>query len=97
MPRFLFAKVPGQAKPFLVDRDAPLSLRNLARLVRRAVADAVPAGPLAAPVTFVEMLPTPDELWLVDAQGRSFTSELRVVAVDGHDVGGQLPVREPAP
>jgi len=92
MPRFLFAKVPGQAKPFLVDRDAPLSLRNLARLVRRAAADAVPAGQMAA-VQFVEMLPAPDELWLVDAQGRAFTSELRVVAVDGRDVGGELPVR----
>ena len=29
------------------------------------------------------MLPGPDQLWLADAEGRRYTSELRLVAVDG--------------
>ena len=29
-----------------------------------------------------EMLPTPDQLWLQNAQGERYTSELRIVAVD---------------
>jgi hypothetical protein len=33
-------------------------------------------------VAFTEMLPGPDELWLADAQGRRYTSELRVVVLD---------------
>jgi hypothetical protein len=28
------------------------------------------------------MLPAPDELWLTDKEGRTYTSELRMVAVD---------------
>ena len=33
-------------------------------------------------LTLTEMLPAPDQLWLSDDRG-SYTSELRVVAVDG--------------
>lgn len=75
-PRWLFARTPRQPKPWLVDRQAPLSLRNLARSVRKLAEDD-PDGTL----TLVEMLPSPDQLWLADADGR-YTSELRVVAVD---------------
>jgi hypothetical protein len=36
----------------------------------------------AAMVTVAEMLPTPDQVWLTDARGVRYTSELRMVAVD---------------
>jgi hypothetical protein len=34
------------------------------------------------PVTVTEMLPSPDQLWLRDAQNQTYTSELRIVARD---------------
>jgi hypothetical protein len=33
-------------------------------------------------VRFSEMLPGPEHLWLTDAQGNRYTSELRLTAVD---------------
>lgn len=87
MPRFLFVKTADQPKPYLVDRDAPLSLRNLARGLRRS-RSGYPAGT----ATFVEMLPAPDELWLGDAAGGRYTSELRMVAYDGSQPGIPLVV-----
>jgi hypothetical protein len=33
-------------------------------------------------VTVAEMLPTPDQAWLTDAQGVRYIAELRMVAVD---------------
>jgi hypothetical protein len=45
----------------------------------------------------VEMLPRPQELWLVDSAGRHYTSELRVVAVDerGHPHVPRVRTRRP--
>jgi lantibiotic biosynthesis dehydratase-like protein len=74
-PRHVFVRATGEPKPFLVDRRSPLLLRGLARSVRRAVAH----DPRAS-VDIAEMLPAPDELWLADADGNRYTSELRVVA-----------------
>ncbi|SCG18826.1 Lantibiotic dehydratase, C terminus [Micromonospora echinofusca] len=73
LPRHLFAQLPGEPKPFYVDRDAPLLVTNLARSWRRAD---------RGPVVLQEMLPGPDQLWLRDAAGRRYTSEFRMVAVD---------------
>jgi hypothetical protein len=33
-------------------------------------------------IRFTEMLPTPDEAWLSDADGNRYVSELRLVALD---------------
>jgi hypothetical protein len=90
-PRFLFVKTLDQRKPYLLDRDAPLSLRNFARGLRRTR-----LGDPAATVTLVEMLPAPDELWLTDADGQRYTSELRVVAFDRRQPDGGLVVEGPA-
>jgi hypothetical protein len=60
-----------------VDFDSPLSVEVLARTVRQAAATA--PGEV---VTVTEMLPTPDQMWLTDADGRRCASELRFVAVD---------------
>ncbi|MER7169889.1 lantibiotic dehydratase [Streptomyces mesophilus] len=89
MPRWLFARTPDQPKPYLVDQDAPLSLRNLARGLRRSV-----ASDAATAVTFTEMLPAPDELWLAGPDGRPHTSELRVVVHDDAQTRSPLTTRD---
>lgn len=77
-PRHAFVRVPGEAKPFLLDVASEPLLRQLARSVRKAV-----AGDPDTVVTISEMLPDFGDLWLTDAQGQTYTSEFRLVAVDG--------------
>lgn len=66
LPDVVYAKIPGEPKPIFVHFDAPLLVRQLCRLARRA----------AEPVIFTEMLPGPDQLWL-SLDGKRRTSELR--------------------
>lgn len=77
MPRRLFAKSPLERKPLYVDVDSPALTRVVCRHVRQAAA----RGPHTA-IRFTEMLPTPEECWLGDAEGNRYASELRLVAVD---------------
>jgi hypothetical protein len=67
---------PLERKPIYVDLESQVLPRVLARFLK-PVAERAPD----AQVTFTEMLPGPDECWLRDVAG-SYTSELRVVAVD---------------
>jgi lantibiotic biosynthesis dehydratase-like protein len=87
LARHAFVRTLAGTKPFYVDFAAPALVDNLARSVRRAVRSA-PGERLEV----VEMLPAPDELWLRDAAGRRYTSELRMVAVDpaGHPAASWL-------
>ncbi|GAA2682661.1 MULTISPECIES: lantibiotic dehydratase [Actinosynnema] len=71
IPRHVFVRTLSEVKPFYVDFQAPTLVTNLVRAARGQDW-----------VDVVEMLPTPDELWLTDPAGRRYTSELRVVAVD---------------
>ena len=71
LPRFVMIKVPEETKPLYLDFMSPLYVDIFTRWV-----------PKAAEVTVTEMLPAPDELWLVDGTGRRYTSELRFAAVD---------------
>ncbi|MGM1058483.1 lantibiotic dehydratase [Saccharothrix sp. Mg75] len=80
LPRFAFAVLPGEPRPFYVDFDAPVYVNVLAKAVRR-LARRAPAGR----VVVTEMLPTPEQAWLVDDAGARYTSELRFVAVDRPD------------
>ena len=66
LPRFVFARVPAERKPFLVDTDSPLSIDLLRHYVREA-----------GTATFEEMLPSPEDLWLRDKNGR-YTFEIRM-------------------
>jgi hypothetical protein len=70
LPRRVFVKAAGE-KPVFVDFTSPVYVNVLAKAVRRA----------QAPVSFVEMLPDTDQLWLTDREGRRYTAELRLVAV----------------
>ncbi|MFI6231619.1 lantibiotic dehydratase [Micromonospora echinospora] len=79
LPQRVFVKVPGEDKPFHVDFDSPTSVRMLARSLRR-LRTAEPDD--KALITVSEMLPDPGQLWLTDADGNRYTSELRIAMVD---------------
>jgi hypothetical protein len=68
LPRYLFARTPGERKPVLVDRYNYFLLELLEYLL-----------PKGADVTLSEMLPAPDQLWLRGENG-SFCAELRLSA-----------------
>jgi hypothetical protein len=67
--RHVFASIPGEPKPILVDFDSCFSTEALAHLVRQTAED--------TSVRFSEMLPAPHQLALEGADGRR-TSELRI-------------------
>ena len=77
LPRFAFASPPTEPKPLFVDFASPPSVEVLAAAVR----DAFRSSP-EAEVPLQEMLPTPEQAWLPDADGGRYTSELRLVTVD---------------
>ena len=73
----VFVLSPGELKPIYVDFNSPVLTRILCRQLRRAAASFP-----GRPARFTEMLPGPDDCWLADQDGRRYTSELRLVAVD---------------
>lgn len=76
MPQRCFVRVPVEGKPMAVDfRSLPL-VNLLAKSIRKTAH----AGRVN--VTISEMLPDIDRLWLCDAAGERYTSELRFVGVD---------------
>jgi hypothetical protein len=77
-PRYVFLRFTGERKPIYADLTSLVSIDLIARGARRARR----AAGDAATVTVVEMLPSPDQAWLTDAQGQHYTAELRMVAVD---------------
>ncbi|MGZ3459809.1 MAG: lantibiotic dehydratase, partial [Archangium sp.] len=72
IPRFAFFSIPEERKPFFVDFDSPALVEMAWHMLKRA-----------SGVTVSEMLPSPDESWLLDAQGERYCCELRLAAVDG--------------
>lgn len=78
LPRHLFMRTTGEKKPVFLDLTSLVSIDLLARAVRRSAREAGEAATL----TVGEMLPGPDDLWLVGPDGHGRTAELRIVAVD---------------
>jgi hypothetical protein len=78
LPRHVFLRTTGERKPVYADLTSLASIDLLSRALRRSRRDSGPEATL----TVVEMLPTPDQAWLADAQGRRYGAELRIVAVD---------------
>ena len=78
LPRFVFIKVPIEVKPFYVDFDSPIYVDLLAKSIRRTKEKGRPD----ALVSVTEMHPRADQTWLPDAEGKHYTSELRIIAVD---------------
>ena len=77
LPERVFVRVPSEIKPVYVDFASPISRDLLARFTRDA-----------PHVTISEMLPGPSGLWLRDGEGRRYTSELRMIAVDPRQYEG---------
>lgn len=86
LPRFVFVKVPVEQKPFFVDFNSPVFVEILAKMVRRT-SDSSQSDSL---VSFSEMLPTLNQTWLPDAEGNSYTCELRMVALDNRASSGRF-------
>ncbi len=71
LPRFMFMKAPSEPKPMYLDLDSPVYVEILCKLARSDET-----------LTLTEMLPTFDDLWLLDADGAAYCSELRMALVD---------------
>jgi len=74
MPDRVFAKVGTEIKPCYVDLTSPVSISAVATMLRTARTEHGPD----VPVTLTELLPTPEQAWVPDAQGRRYYSELRL-------------------
>ncbi|MFF8455422.1 hypothetical protein [Streptomyces albidoflavus] len=73
MPRYLFFRTDAAPKPMWLDLASPLSVTNLSHALRGARS-----------VTFHEMLPHPDALWL-RTPGGTLVSEIRTLILRGTD------------
>jgi hypothetical protein len=78
LPRFVFVKAPSEVKPFFLDFDSPHCVNIFTKAVRQSAMTDAPERP----ITLSEMVPSLEEIWLPDAEGQRYTSELRFVALD---------------
>lgn len=78
LPRHVFLRTTGERKPIYADLTSLVSIDLISRALRRSRRVAGPDASLSV----VEMLPTPEQAWLFDAQGRRYSAELRVVVAD---------------
>lgn len=77
LPPRMFVRSSTEVKPFYLDMDSPISVKILSRVIRAAN-----QSPEQGEFTFSEMLPDQSQLWLQDANGMRYTSELRFAFVD---------------
>jgi len=77
LPRRVFYKTEEEMKPCYLDLESPILINVMTRQVRRS-AERKKEGRVAVS----EMLPGPEEVWLEDGEGKRYTCELRMVAVD---------------
>lgn len=78
IPRKTFVKSPSEVKPFYLDLESPILVEGLCRAVHHMK----PQPESAEEIAFSEMLPGAEQLWLRDAAGNIYTSELRFAIVD---------------
>ncbi|HEX5406912.1 MAG TPA: lantibiotic dehydratase, partial [Pseudonocardiaceae bacterium] len=74
LPERIFLRIDTENKPCYFDLSSPLYARILCNMAAAAARKGGPDVGLAAS----EVLPGPEDAWLPDAQGRCYTSELRV-------------------
>ncbi|GGJ52773.1 lantibiotic dehydratase [Deinococcus roseus] len=87
LPRLVFVKTPVEGKPFFVDFDSPVYVELFCKAVRRTQEAGKPSLKIS------EMLPTPENTWLTDHEGHTYTCEMRCVVVrqeaqEGHGEHG---------
>jgi hypothetical protein len=80
LPRFIFVKSPVEWKPFYLDFESPALAENFAKVVRKTAENQDEEE--GTVLTLTEMVPQTDQVWLPDAAGNCYTSELRIVVVD---------------
>lgn len=78
VPQEMFVKSAGEVKPFYLNMESPVLVEILCRMVRRMNS----AGGYGEELIFSKMLPGSKQLWLQDAEGAKYTSELRFAVVD---------------
>ncbi|MEV4112095.1 lantibiotic dehydratase [Nonomuraea sp. NPDC049695] len=83
IPRHTFWRAVDGEKPIYLDLHSPFLVQLVARAVKRP-------EKTAGHLTFTEMLPTPEELWLPDGDGECYTSELRITVVESTAPGSEL-------
>lgn len=83
LPRFSFVNFRWERKPLYLDLDSPLYVRAILRQMRKASKRLEDRG---STVAFSEMLPAHDQLWMPLDRVARCTSELRLVAVNLHDL-----------
>jgi hypothetical protein len=83
LPDRVFAKISTEVKPIYVDFTSPTYIAVLCMAIRAGLRT---GGPEAA-VTISEMLPTPPQAWVPDAEGHRYVSELRLLVVDPQRAG----------
>jgi hypothetical protein len=83
IPRRCFYRVAVEDKPLYLDFAAVTLVELFCRALRRTARAGVDTT-----VELTEVLPDFDRMWLHDAEGRSYTSELRLVVVDPMDRAG---------
>jgi hypothetical protein len=76
LPERAFYTVPVEDKPTFLDFGSLAYVNILAKSIRRSVAEG------NGSITLTEMLPDQSQLWLQDADGGRYTSELRMLMVD---------------
>jgi surfactin synthase thioesterase subunit len=78
LPEQVYVKLSTETKPCYVDLSSPLFASSLCAMVRAARQRA--GGEVSIVVS--EALPSPDQAWVPDRQGRRYQSELRIQVVD---------------
>ncbi|SIR79179.1 thioesterase domain-containing protein [Micromonospora avicenniae] len=81
LPEQVYVKFATEAKPCFVDLSSPAFAAMLCAMAR-AAGDEVS-------LAVSEMLPTPDDAWVPDAQGRRYFSELRLQITDPMSYRGE--------
>jgi hypothetical protein len=78
LPESVFVSFATETKPCYVDLSSPIYVSIFCSMVRAARLE----GGEAVPIVITEMLPTPEEAWVPDADGNLYSSELRIQVCD---------------
>jgi hypothetical protein len=78
LPRRCFVRISTERKPIYVDFTSPLYVASLRAMLRAAANE----GRDGVSVTISEMLPTPDQSWVPDREGRTYFGEFRLQLTD---------------
>jgi len=82
LPRQVFVKYSWEKKPVYVDFASPLYVRML---VKQLLKDSQKSKNLPNVISFSEMLPSHEQLWMPLVDGGNCTSEFRCVAIHSND------------